>query len=411
MFWVTGIGEEAEPLFEPMENVQEIPQSDPRKLSVWAYGDEENQEFWGKRVATFEEAIGEQVELTMFADAAAYRNLLAEAKAQSKLPDLMLLDATQAAELAAEDLLAPLALPPDVAQDWVARSIAAMAYPGREGSVAAYPSDFSILMLYYNKSMLDAKGMAYPGDHWSWDILTGIAKGLFRKGQEGVPTIYGVEMPLDLEYWNALAVQFGAPVYANRQWQVSDMTEEAPQAKALFFLLDFFYRYAVIAPPKESGVGGYFLRGESALAVAGTDVLPALTKADFPWGVTMVPKENRHATPLQVEGWGVKADSAKAREAVELALLLASESQRKGWLPARLSESVEGTPFEVFYAELENATLPPRIPLPPNASEIVFQNFTKVIESGDIKPVAVVQTLGQQLGLVSEPAPAESAAQ
>lgn len=410
MFWVTGIGEEAEPLFEPMEVAQEIPLSDPRKLAVWAYGNEENREFWGRRIATFEEAIGEQVELTLFEDAAAYRRILAEAMTQNKLPDLMLLNATQAAALAEAELLAPLALPPDVAQDWVAPSVAAMAFPGREGSVAAYPSDFSILLLYYNKQMLDAKGMAYPGDHWSWAILTGIAKGLFVKGQEGQATVYGVEMPLSLDYWNALAVQFGAPVYADGKWLVGHLEAGAPQAKALAFLLDFYYRYAVIAPPQQNGVGSYFLRGESALAIAGTDLLPALTRSEFPWGVTMVPKENRHATPLRVEGWGVKANSAKAREAVELALLLASESQRLGWLPARLSESVENTPFALFYEELENAVLPPRIPLSPEAPEQVFQIFTQVIESGDIKPLAVVQTLGQRLGLASQPAPAESAA-
>lgn len=411
MFWVTGIGEEAEPLFEPIEEIQEIPTSDPRKLAVWAYGNDENKEFWGRRIATFEEAIGEQVELTLLPDADAYRRLLAEAKTQNKLPDLMLVNATQAAELAAEELLAPLALPPDVAQDWVAPSVAAMAFPGRKGSVAAYPSDFSILVLYYNQQMLDARGMAYPGDHWSWAILTGIAKGLFVKGKEGVPTIYGLEMPLGLEYWNALAVQFGAPVYANREWLVGDLKEDAPQAKALFFLLDFYYRYAVIVPPQETGVGSYFLRGESALAIAGTDLLPALRKAEFPWGVSMVPKENRHATPLRVEGWAVKAGSAKAREAVELALLLASESQRLGWLPARLSESVEGTPFAIFYKELNHAVLPPLIPLPPEAPERVFQLFTQVIDSGDIKPAAVVQSLEQQLGIAPAPVPAESAAQ
>ncbi len=410
MFWVTGIGEEAEPLFEPIETTQEIPTSDPRKLSVWAYGSDETKEFWSSRIATFEEAIGEQVELTMLADAAAYRQLLAEAKTQGKLPDLMLLNATQAAELAADELLAPLALPPDVAKDWVAPSVSAMAYPEREGSVAAYPSDFSILVLYYNKQMLDGKGMAYPGDHWTWSILTGIAKSLYRKGEEGEVTSYGLEMPLSLDYWNALAVQFGAPVYAERQWLVADAEAEAPPVKALAFLLDFYYRYAIVAPPQETGVGRYFLRGESALSIAGTDLLPALTKAEFPWGVTMMPKEDRHATPLQVEGWGVKADSAKAREAAELALLLASESQRLGWLPARLSESVEGTPFALFYEQLENAVLPPRLALPADAPEVVFQLFTQVIESGDIKPVAVVQTLGQKLGVASAQVPAESAA-
>lgn len=409
MFWVTGIGEEAEPLFDPIEVDRAIPTRDPRKLTVWGYGGAEVKQGWDRHIAAFEERVGEKVALELFPSEATYRRVLREAHQQGKLPDLMLVDAATAAQLAQAGVLAPLGFPKEVAQEWGAPTVAALAYPGKAGSVAAYPSDFSLLVLYYNKKMLDAKGMAYPGDHWSWSILSGIAKALFQKGGENAPTVYGIEMPLDLPFWNALAVEFGAPVYADGQWQLADLSAAAPPAKALFFLLDFYYRYAVIAPPEPAHVGGYFLREQSALAVAGANLLPALTQAGFAWGATAIPKEDRHATPLRVEGWGVRADSAKAREAAELALVLASESERPGWLPAKLPEKVEDENLAVFYAQLANAVPPPRLVLPPDAPEAVFATFQAAIEGGDIQPVEVIRELESKLGRRPQPEPPAAA--
>jgi len=397
MFWVTGIGDEPEPLFEHVESLEEIPERDPRKLTVWAYGGDEAREHWDENIATFRETIGEEVTLVLFADAATYGRILSEARDKGKLPDLFLVNAAQANRLARQERLAPLVLPAAVASEWASPTVRALAYPGRPDAVSAYPSDFSMLALYYNRRMFDGMGMAPPGDHWSWPILTGIAKSHYKKGADGETERYGVELPLSLEFWNALSVEYGAPVYADGEWQAGGLKPGAPQAKALAFLLDFYFTYVVVAPPSLGENGQYFLRGQSAMAVAGAELLPRLREAGFDWGVTVLPKENRHASPLRVEGWAVRADSAKAREAAELALLLASGSQRPGWLPARLSENIDDERIRVFYDQLKDAVLPPRLELPANADEITFKVFRQAIDAGDINPVAVVQNLESRL--------------
>ncbi|MEM1060219.1 MAG: extracellular solute-binding protein [Verrucomicrobiota bacterium] len=398
MFWVTGIGEEPEPLFESMDYVETgIPARDPRKLTVWAYGGGARQDNWEEQIAVFEEAIGESVDLVRFENAEGYEASLRQAAAQDKLPDLMLVNHRQAQELHGAGQLAPLALPASLAAEWADLTVESLRVPGSEESMMAYPADFSVLVLYYNRRMFDEQGMAAPGDHWSWPILTGIAKSLYRKGEGGRPTRYGVELPLGLELWNAVAAEYGAAVYADGAWLASDLTEDAPQARALKFLLDFYYTYVVVAPPTRGDTGQYFARDASAMAVAGAELIPLLTDSAVDWGVTFLPKQESRASALRLEGWAVRADSAKAREAAELALLLSSESRRAGWLPARLTEPVEEERLAVFYQQLESARPPPGVAVPTGARVIVFEEMKAAIEAGDTDPLGVVQKIGARL--------------
>ena len=38
------------------------------------------------------------------------------------------------------------------------------------------PRDFQTIVLYYNKAMFDAAGVAYPTEDWTWDDLRTTAK-------------------------------------------------------------------------------------------------------------------------------------------------------------------------------------------------------------------------------------------
>jgi multiple sugar transport system substrate-binding protein len=38
-----------------------------------------------------------------------------------------------------------------------------------EGSVYGFPRDIEVNVIYYNKDMFDAAGVAYPSDDWTWD--------------------------------------------------------------------------------------------------------------------------------------------------------------------------------------------------------------------------------------------------
>ncbi len=60
------------------------------------------------------------------------------------------------------------------------------------GKQYGIPKDFDTIGLWYNKSLFDAKGVAYPTDEWSWDDMVAAAKKLTDadKGVYGIAAGY-----------------------------------------------------------------------------------------------------------------------------------------------------------------------------------------------------------------------------
>src|SRR5437588_657670 len=49
-----------------------------------------------------------------------------------------------------------------------------------EGNQYAIPKDFDTVGLWYNKTMFDEAGLAYPDENWTWDDLYNAAKKLTK---------------------------------------------------------------------------------------------------------------------------------------------------------------------------------------------------------------------------------------
>jgi multiple sugar transport system substrate-binding protein len=52
-----------------------------------------------------------------------------------------------------------------------------------EGSVYGFPRDIEVNVVYYNKDMFDAAGLAYPSDDWTWDDFVGRGEKLDPEGR------------------------------------------------------------------------------------------------------------------------------------------------------------------------------------------------------------------------------------
>lgn len=61
-----------------------------------------------------------------------------------------------------------------------------------EGSQYGLPRDIDVAVLYYNKDMFDAAGVAYPTDEWTWDDLAAAVEALTVKDDAGNVTTYGL---------------------------------------------------------------------------------------------------------------------------------------------------------------------------------------------------------------------------
>ncbi|MCB0243455.1 MAG: sugar ABC transporter substrate-binding protein, partial [Anaerolineae bacterium] len=62
-----------------------------------------------------------------------------------------------------------------------------------QGSVYGFPRDNEVNVLYYNKDLFDAAGVAYPDENWTWDDLKAAAEKLTVKDGDTV-TQYALAM-------------------------------------------------------------------------------------------------------------------------------------------------------------------------------------------------------------------------
>lgn len=62
------------------------------------------------------------------------------------------------------------------------------------GSVYGFPRDIGVDILYYNKDIFDAAGVAYPDDTWTWTTFMDAAEKLTVKDANGTTTQYALAM-------------------------------------------------------------------------------------------------------------------------------------------------------------------------------------------------------------------------
>ncbi len=83
------------------------------------------------------------------------------------------------------------------------------------GKQYAIPKDYDTIGLWYNKTMFDAAGVAYPNDTWTWDDMKEAAKKLTKA--DG--TQYGILSPLHSQegYYNFVYQNGGTIVTADKK--------------------------------------------------------------------------------------------------------------------------------------------------------------------------------------------------
>lgn len=84
-----------------------------------------------------------------------------------------------------------------------------------EGKQYAIPKDYDTIGLWYNKTMFDAAGVAYPNADWTWDDLKAAAEKLTKKDGSQ----YGILAPLHNQegYYNFVYQNGGTIVTADKK--------------------------------------------------------------------------------------------------------------------------------------------------------------------------------------------------
>lgn len=177
-----------------------------------------------------------------------------------------------------------------------------------------FPTEWNNIVVYYNKDMFDAAGIAYPADDWTWQDFRETAEALTVRDDNGNVSQYGYFVP---------GYNFGATpwFYTNdagildAEWREPAVTTENFR-ETLQFLHDLI-NVDHSAPAFETGVGDdKFVAGQVAMFSAGHWPIPEIVESGLEnVGVQIMPINKVNATVFGIGGLSI----TKAAENPDLA--------------------------------------------------------------------------------------------
>ncbi|MFC4306657.1 ABC transporter substrate-binding protein [Cohnella boryungensis] len=167
-------------------------------------------------------------------------------------------------------------------------------------------------IMYYNKTMFDDAGVAYPTDDWTWGDLAASAGKLTKKDGNKI-TQYGFQAD---EYvrvflshlWSNGGETFDDPTQPTKALFDSEQGENAVQ-----FLKDMVSTFNVSPPPGLQGGLGYreaFANQKSAIILDGAWNFSTFSaKPDLAYNVALVPAGDTHSVWSNACGWVISSQS------------------------------------------------------------------------------------------------------
>jgi multiple sugar transport system substrate-binding protein len=165
-----------------------------------------------------------------------------------------------------------------------------------DGGQYGLPRDLNTVVLYYNKTMFDAAGLAYPDEAWDWAKLVEVAKQLTKdENGDGTTDQWGFYTETtDMEnFWSSLVWQSGGDLLNADKTATLLGTPEA--AAGIQFLQDLIWKEKVMPDPALfAETGDAFEQGKAAMEANGSWLVPTHTAAGaelgYAFGIAPLPK-------------------------------------------------------------------------------------------------------------------------
>jgi multiple sugar transport system substrate-binding protein len=194
------------------------------------------------------------------------------------------------------------------------------AYKTPEG-MFGLPRDFQTIVLYYNKDMFDAAGLAYPDDKWTWDDFRAAAKTLtLDKDGDGTTDQWGAWAEVyDMEpFWGPVIWSFGGEIVDPA---AGTTLIDSPEATAGFqFISDLWLGDRSMPTEQQLSQYGWdgFLSGISAMGFSGHWSVPEYAEAGLNFDVAPVPMGPAgRVTGVNSAGFVISKDTANPDAAWE----------------------------------------------------------------------------------------------
>jgi multiple sugar transport system substrate-binding protein len=287
----------------------ETTSSEPVTIKVMSYFAYDNPEVEQAVVAAFEEKypdIKVELESVPLSDIILkYKTLIAGNEA----PDVMAMNLENSYTFASLGAMEPL-------DQWIASSglDTDIYYPAtlnmwKFEDVQYYmPATFSDVVLYYNKDLFDAAGLAYPTRDWTWADLKTAAIALTKDTDgDGKIDQWGYSLP----WWPIMLEMYNASI-----WSEDGTTctlNSAEGIKAIQTMVDARYvdKFAPTADQlAEQGDWDMFIAGKLAMYPTGPwAVQPFNDAATFTYDIAHMPAGDKQATQVYANSYGMSATS------------------------------------------------------------------------------------------------------
>lgn len=263
----------------------------------------------------------------------------------------------------------------------------AFKYDGKQYGMV---ESFSNVVLFYNKDLFDAKGVAYPAADWTWEEELVAAQALTDRDAG----IWGTYSPIQFwEFYKTIA-QNGGSIFND---DVTEVTINSPQnVETLQWMVDKIYKYEVSPSDKDmSGQsdGDLFKDGKIAMLRTGIWMFDYFSDASFEWDIALEPGNTEKAHHFFSNGLAISKDTEYADAAWKWVKFMSTSEEATSirvdaaWeLPAVTDESVLETYLQqsppasrhVVFEALDFLIVPPVIERQSEMTDIVNNELDRV---------------------------------
>ena len=334
---------------EPVRFVAPTVSSLTPTLRMKGYGTKGEEGFWREKIHEFELQNKCAVLVDWSTEEAKH---YADLRAAKESWDVVMISDSELESFHAANRLTPLTIPLEIESKMIPKVLSLF----RRGDYyEGVPFGFSTLALYYNKQVFDRRGVAYPDDHWTWEDLLAMARGMYIDPKSGRGS-YGVEVDWGWELLNVFAGQSGESLLSSGC--TMNPNPERATVLGVQWLIDLAQNYAVDVAYPEEGELSHFEKGEAVMAVTGPELMNRLkVHHEFVWGVTTLPQGKLRSNTLTAQGWSVWGESRSRELAYSLVLKLAQQSAPFGGLAVYQPEISELShpPESIFYDSIAHS--------------------------------------------------------
>ena len=286
-----------------------------------------------------------------------------------------------------------------------------------EDEVYGFARDNDTNVLYFNKDLFDAAGVAYPSDDWQWDDIRAAALELTVRDERGRATQFG--LALEKNRYPQWVYQNGGNVFDD-PLNPTEFMMDAPEAiEAIQFIADMILDDGSVpsfdAMAQLGSTTELFSTGRVAMVMTNAARIPTFMDADFAWDVAPLPAgpAGIRANTLGGAGYVMSATSDHPEAAWTFLKFLAGTEGQSIFastgvaVPASYADPAVAATFvnacpetvscEVFISETDRGRLAPMFPDWREIESTIVTPHLDLIYTGEMSAEEALTQMGAEV--------------